>query len=163
MPNLKSGVTLVGTHPVWTMQCWGQTTGLYSRYEWSPDDRMRDEWWPVGPPGGALGIIDRRTTVFTGKLTMTKRRPAVVTSARDGAHGDGSDHPEGWALDLRTGDIVKPSTRQAYAAYLKKGLTEAYGDWWYCEYEPIPRGVGHVHVSFRPPWWNRATIPPDPF
>ena len=67
-------------------------------------------------------------------------RPAIITSARDGEHSEGSLHYEGKAIDLRTRDLPKALIEEL-AADLAAGLGTAWD---------VVIEDDHVHVEFDP-------------
>lgn len=66
---------------------------------------------------------------------------AVITSARDGRHVQGSQHYMGRAIDLRTRDLPQ-SALPSLAAELRERL----GEGWIVLLEP-----DHIHVHLLPP------------
>lgn len=82
----------------------------------------------------ALHVIEdvhKRVVVFRG---------AIVTSARDGVHRDGSHHYTGNAVDLRTRDLVG-SVRVALARELARSLGR--------DFDVVDEG-DHIHVEYDP-------------
>lgn len=49
-------------------------------------------------------------------------RGAIITSARDGKHGDRSLHYAGLAFDLRTRDLPNATAKARYAQALREAL-----------------------------------------
>lgn len=129
----------------------------------------------VGPRGGVMEVLDRVHLHSLRSWKTTKARPALITSTRGDAHSTLGDHYSGEALDCRTGDIVLVENRQKLAGAIHTalrdfmspgkgghgGLISEYeptvkafdGSWFLVILETSPRPVGHLHISFRPPWW----------
>ena len=95
-------------------------------------------FWPGMHPRveAAMEDLDRIHIRVTGK------RPAFITSARDGKHAERSKHYAGRALDLRTNDLstaVKHELTTAIRVFL--------GSDWFVDLEHEGQPFEHIHLQ----------------
>jgi hypothetical protein len=85
-------------------------------------------------------VLEKNVPIVEQISMEVAGRAAIITSGRDGIHMEGSQHPSGNAMDLRTHDL-DPDTIQAYAQKLQRGLGDTFD---------VVIEDTHIHVEIDP-------------